>query len=212
MPTFYKKLNTNINNVLESNAITLGTPDELADADTLYFSGKNIDSYTPRFVGQTIAETSMIEGYGGYKHLLRNVSTTGSDMRIGFSGTDIEIEKLYVLKKLFEFDDDEFMKIDMGHPERGAVIHEDLYYDLSKVKGYFKRRVGYTAEAQGLQKLREFEIFRMTDDAVEFVFLEDFTHFPDRMYDAILDPEFDMKFNILVKSEGLDLDFVIRER
>ena len=212
MPTFYKKLNTNPDNTLVSNAITLGTSEELTDADTLYFTSKGATSYTPRLIGQTISEDSFIEGYGGYKHVLRSISVSGMDMRVEFAGSNIEIPKIYALKRLFEFDDDEFKKIDMGHPEVGAVIQEDLYYGLSKIKGYFKRRVGYTAEAQSLQKLREFELFRISDDAVEFVFLEDFTHFPDRMYDAILDPEFDSTFNILVKTAGLDADFVIRER
>ena len=207
MPIFFSEPK-NLDNVLT------GT---FENVDYFYARGKNIKSISIAGFGVSplLSNTSIFKDNtaDGYDYLLygHDSKVASAEFTATFN-TDAEIDRALFLEKLFEFDDDEFQRIDMGQPERGAIIQEDLYYDLSKIKGYFKRYVGYTAEAQSLDKLREFEVFRMSDEAVHFMFLEDFEHFPNRLYHALLEPELDVRYNILVKSAGVDPDFVIRER
>lgn len=227
MPIFYSdQLNTNEDNTLTSGSITLGTPEELSGADYLYIRGK-FDGYIPRLTGTTITETGVIDGFDGYKYVLRAISLSGTNMSIGFTGSDIEVDKLYVMKKLFEFDDDDtFIRQDMGRIERGAIVHEDLYYNNSKVRGYPKRSIAYTAEYQEFRKAREFEVFR--DDNEHFLFsefdltsrteLEDGTEpltfhlMPERLYKAMLEREVTTRYSTPNRGDGLDIDFEIRER
>ncbi len=127
--------------------------------------------------------------------------------------TGSQLETAILLEKVFEFpDEDTFIRQDMGNPERGAVIHEDLYYGFSKVKGYFKRNVAYTAELQTAIKLRAFEIFR--EKYEHFYFLEELFNFQElpRFYPALLEPDVDSRYSIQLKTEGYNIDFSVLER
>ena len=127
--------------------------------------------------------------------------------------TGSQLETAILLETVFEFpDEDTFIRQDMGNPERGAVIHEDLYYGLSKIRGYFKRNISYTAELQTATKLRAFEIFR--EKYENFYFLEDFFNFQDlpRFYPALLESDLDSRYSIRLKTEGYNIDFSILER
>ena len=127
--------------------------------------------------------------------------------------TGAVVETAIILEKVFEFpDEDTFIRQDMGTPERGAVIHEDIYYGLSKIRGYFKRNIAYTAELQTALKLRAFEIFR--EKYEHFYFLQELFNFQElpRFYPALLEPDVDSRYSIQLKTEGYDIDFSISER
>ena len=129
----------------------------------------------------------------------------------GTSGSQLETAVL--LDRVFEFpDEDTFISQDMGNPEKGAVIHEDLYYGLSKIKGYFKKSISFTAELQTAQKKRAFEIFR--EKYTHFYFLEDLFNLQElpRFYPALLEPELDSRYSLPLKTEGYNIDFSILER
>lgn len=216
MPKFFSEpKNTNADNSLVSNSITLGTPAELAGADYLYMRLKNATGYIPRLVGQSIADTNFTDGNDDYQYVLRNISISGTNMTVEFQGTNVEVDRIYLLEELFDFDDEEFSRIDMRDPERGAIIQEDIYFGLSKVAGYVKRRVGYTADFQTRQKAAEFREFRVNQDNAHFYFLEDFLEFPDMLYPALMHEDYAQAYSVLLKGRGgggMDLNFVIEER
>jgi len=220
MPIFLSKpLNTNTNNTLVSNSLNLGNPTE--DIDVIYIKGKNISTENMQNnislsggVGLGIASPE--PHYDGFQYVYSEapLSRLTGDIILNIiseSGETAEIDKVYLLKKLFEFpDDDTFIRMDMGRTEVGAIIQEDLYYGLSKVSGKNKRRLGYTAERQEFEKARLFELF--ADSNKHFMFLEDFDFYPDRLYPAMLGAEVNTRYSIQNKLEGVDIDFEIIER
>ena len=220
MPVFYSEpKNINIKNpIISSNTINLGNPSD--DVDTIYIAAKNISK------AQNALSLSGGIGFGitvpnahvdGIQYIfLDSLTRLSGDIILNIIGTgsSLEVLKLYLLKELFMFDDDEtFVRIDMGKQEIGAIIHEDLYFGESKVQGNFKRRVAYTAKEQTQEKYRLFELFR--ENNPHFYFLEDYLGFndlPERLYPAMLGRDLDTRYSLTVKSEGFDVDFDIRER
>ena len=233
MPVFLSEpKNNNLNNSLTSNSINLGSG--LTNIDRLYVRAKGLETddietaiqitgFNISILGSQIKERldfdddftdsgpTIIE-YDGYQYVYYEHShKVSGDFEALFFGSSIEIDKIYLFESLFEFpDDDTFIRMDMGRPERGAIIHEDLYRDYSKVKGRPKRSVSYTAEYQGHSKYRQFESFR--DDNPHFFFLEDFKFFPERLYPAMLGRNLNVVYTIPNKLEGLNIDFDITER
>ena len=225
MPMFFSEhQNTNTNNMLVSNMLNLGDPSE--DVDSIYIVGKNIA--TANLTGGIISTLDIPSvHYDGNIYLYKESLTrlTG-DVILNITGTNVEITKVYLMKKLFEFlDDDTFIRLDMGRRERNAIIHEDLYGDYSKVKGSKKRRVAYTAERQDFRKYQEFELF--DENNTHFIFSEwDSTTMteldsgatlnrdimPERMYNAILSEEISARYSTENRADGVDVDFVITER
>lgn len=217
MPIFLSEpQNTNTDNTLTSNAINLGTG--LEDIEYLYVRCKGVEDDDIETAIQitgfdiSIIGLAVVDGADGYQYIIYDHERAVSgDFEATFFGSSIEIDKIYLFKKLFDFpDDDTFVRLDMGSTERGAIIHEDLYYDYSKVKGRIKRSVAYTAEFQTLAKYRQFELFR--DANPHFYFLEDYAFFPERLYPAILGRNVETVYTIQNKLEGININFDITER
>ena len=214
MPMFFTEpKNTNADNTLTGGVLDLGTFAELEGSDYLYMRMKGVTGYTATLAGHAVESSPFGAGYDGYQYVMIAITLIGGSMTISFTGTNIELDKVYVMEKLFEFpDEDTFIKIDMGRSERGAVTHEDLYSQLSKVTGYFKRDTGFTAERQTKQKLREFELFYENPDHSHLLFMESFIDFPDRVYHAIMGPDFSHRYSVSLKDQGFDIDFRVTER
>lgn len=216
MPVFYSEpKNTNEDNTLTSNAIALGMPENV---DTFYIIGTGIAAVQwSGFTGE-INTAKKVLGYDDKDYLLYSFKDKSSDPKtLTFTAKpseSINIETLFLFETLFRFpDEDTFIRLDMSNTERGAVIHEDLYYDLSKVQGYFKNEVEYTAEDQTYEQKRKFDIFRMNNP--HFYFLEDFDSFdemPEKLYAAILGVEVNYRYSILLKTEGFNIDFSVSQR
>ena len=210
MPIFLsEKLNTNTDNNIVNNAINLGDPSE--DVDSIYFVGKNITGAT--LSGGMGLGLNFPEPYhDGYQYWFQDsISRLTGGIILNITGAGAEITKVYLMKKLFEFpDDDTFIRMDMSGRERNAIIQEDLYGDISKIEGKIKRRVSYTAERQDKEQERLFELFR--ENNTHFMFLEDFIFYPHRIYNAILGRNVETQYSILNKHEGVNINFDVSER
>jgi len=216
MPIFLSEpKNTNPDNTLDSTGSIIifdESEDDPIDVDTIYIVGKNIEQDSISLNGGIrIGINTPEPHYDGFQYVFIDSLTRfdqTSDITLNILG---ELHKVYLIKKLFEFpDDDTFIRMDMGRTEVGAIIQEDLYYGLSKVSGKNKRRLGYTAERQEFEKARLFELF--ADSNKHFMFLEDFDFYPDRLYPAMLGAEVNTRYSIQNKLEGVDIDFEIIER
>ena len=214
MPIFYSEpKNTNENNEIVDNRLNLG---DVENIDTLYIVSKNVAAYafhiTGGGAGLTVPDDDVVDGKQYL--LLPNISVGTGTAYLNIIGSGAEIEKVYLLEKLFEFpDEDTFIKLDMSKPERGAIIQEDIYYNYSKIKGYFKRNVAYTTENITVRKAREFERFRETYQ--HFYYLEDFDlleAMPDRLYPALLDGDLESKYHLILKDEGLEISYTVHQR
>jgi len=194
--------------------LTFGTVEAV---DALYVRGKNLSNYSPVGFGD---QSRLASGFstdipiadGGYQHDFYEFTEDMGALSLTFQNSNFEIDKAHLMKKLFEFDDDEtFTKMEMDRIERGMILQESIYNDISKVKGSFKRRVSYTAERQSRDTIRKFELFM--DANTHFYFLEDYDYFPQRLYPAFIESvDLKQNYSIPYKGEGLNLDFVVSER
>ena len=214
MPIFLSDpKNTNANNNLVSNSISLGSP---TNVDAFYVVGSGFAAIAwTGFASanhsnlNNISTTYLGEGYDGKRYAFyRFKDKTGGAKTLTFTplaGQTVSIETLYLMEILFEFpDDDTFVKIDMDSRERGAIIHEDLYGEYTKVQGKFKRRVEYTAEYQTRKTYREFDLFRRANP--NFYFLEDMYYYPERLYKAMLGRDVKTNYTTPYKGRNYDLD------
>ena len=226
MPIFYSEpKNTNTDNTLTNNAISLGSP---TDVDAFYVVGTGIATITwtgfadpantPNNNLGNINTAALTTGEDGKRYALYTFKSKTSGAKTltftALSGQTLAIDELYLMESLFDFDDDDtFTQITMNSVERNAILMNDLYGNTTKVKGYTKRKTSYTAERQTIQKLWQFEVFR--EDNPNFYFLEDFEQvakLPNRLYPAIMGAELNTRYSTLDKTEGINIDFEIIQR
>ena len=217
MPIFCSQAkNTNEDNMLTANSINLGSPDNV---DLFYVVGTGINSIEWTGFGDSennnrnnIKTAGLVTGVDDKRYALYTFkSKTSGTKTLTFTGTDTTIEKLYLMETLFDFpDDDTFIELEMPTIERGAIVHESLYHDYSKVKGAFKEQAQYTAERQTLEKYRQFKLF--VKQNTDFIFVENFSEFPENVYDAIMSRQVDARYAGTWKGLGINIRFTVTEK
>lgn len=218
MPTFFSEpRNTNTDTMLEPNQDTtfgthrlnLGDPSE--DVGTIYIVGKNLEDVKISG-GMGLGLDTRDPYYDGLQYFyVDSITRLTGDIILNTTGNNALIEKVYLLEELFYIpDEDNVVRMDMGRREIGAIVHEDIYNDYSKIAGKLKRRVAYSIEHQTKEKEREFEVFR--ENNAEFIFMEDFNYYPDRVYPAMFERDVSTSYTIPVKGEGVSINFEVKGR
>ena len=197
-----------------THSLNLGNPTE--DVNAVYFVGKNIKvAYITGGMGISFSPVPDAYHDGNTYFYASGITRLAGDITIKVAGAGASISKVYLIKKLFDFADypddyDKFIKIDKGRREIGAIAQQDLYLDYQKIAGKLKRRVSYTADEQSRNIEINFELFR--ENNPNFIFMEDFTQYPNRVYPAMFDTDFTTRYSTLDTREGVSIDFEVRER